>query len=405
MKFRYQARTKEGELQVGFVEAESKERAENILNSHELFILILEKVGEPNFFQRLINYFNRVKIKDLVIFYRQMAILFESQLPLNRILETLYNQTSNPQLKEAVFQVLEDIQGGLSFSQATEKQSNVFSQFAISMIRSGEVTGNLDRVVSFLADYTEREYSLISKAKSAMLYPVVIISVFIIVSILMITMVFPQIKPIFDQSGVKLPFFANFLLGVSSFLTQWWMFLVLFFIITIILLIDFFQTEEGKALIDDIKIKFPVLKRIFIPILISRFANAGTMLIRGGIPVAQSIEIIANTINNVLYKEIFNKISEDIKAGMNLSESIIQYSQYFPELVPQMIAVGEQTGQLDKILQKIADFYSRETDTIVNNLTDLIQPFLIIGIGILVGLLFASILIPIYNLSSTGLVG
>ncbi|MDW8280039.1 MAG: type II secretion system F family protein, partial [bacterium] len=118
----------------------------------------------------------------------------------------------------------------------------------------------------------------------------------------------------------------------------------------------------------------------------------------GGIPVAQSIEIIGNTINNILYKEIFNKISQDIKSGMNLSDSIIQYSNYFPELVPQMIAVGEQTGQLDKILQKIADFYAREADTIVSNLTDLIQPFLMIGVGILVGLLFASILIPIYNL-------
>lgn len=401
MKFKYQARTKEGELQVGFVEAGSKEAAENILNSHELFILLLEEVGEPNFFQRLNAYFKRVKIKDLVIFYRQMAILFESQLPLNKILETLYNQTSNLQLKEAAFQVLEDIQGGLSFSQAIEKQASVFSPFAASMIRAGEVTGNLDRSVAFLADYTEREYSLISKTRSAMVYPLIIIFTFIIVSILMVTIVFPQIKPVFEQAGVKLPFFASVLLGIGDFLTQWWWIVILFLIMLIGLLIDFFQTMEGKSLLDEFKIKLPFLKRVFIPILMSRFANIGTTLIRGGIPVAQSLEIIANTINNVLYKEIFDKISEDVKAGMSLSEAIMQYPNYFPELVHQMIIVGEQTGQLYKILQKISDFYSKEVDNIVNNLTDLIQPFLIIGIGILVGFLFASILIPIYNLTSS----
>jgi len=400
MKFKYQARTKEGELQVGFVEAGSKESAEKILTSHELFILLLEEVERPNFFDRILNYFTKVKLKDLVIFYRQMAVLFESQLPLNRILESLYSQTSQPQIKEAAFQILQDIQSGLSFSQAAEKQTDVFSPFAISMIRSGEVTGNLDRVITFLADYTEKEYNLASKAKSASIYPAVIISVFIIVAGIMVTFVFPQIKPIFDQSGVKLPLFANIILGLGNFLSEWWMALVLLLIVLIILMIDFIQTEEGKALLDELKIKMPFLKQVFLPITISRFAYATSMLIRGGVPVAQTIEIVSNTINNTLYKEYLHDIASDVKAGMNLSEAISQYPKYFPELVSQMISVGEQTGQLDKMLERAANFYFREADNIVNNITDLIQPILIIIIGVLVGLLFASILVPIYNLTS-----
>ena len=400
MKFKYQARTKEGELQVGFVEAGSKESAEKILTSHELFILLLEEVERPNFFNRILNYFTKVKLKDLVIFYRQMAVLFESQLPLNRILESLYTQTSQPQIKEAAFQILQDIQSGLSFSQAAEKQTDVFSPFAISMIRSGEVTGNLDRVITFLADYTEKEYNLASKAKSASIYPAVIISVFIIVAGIMVTFVFPQIKPIFDQSGVKLPLFANIILGLGNFLSEWWMALVLLLIVLIILIIDFIQTEEGKALLDELKIKMPFLKQVFLPITISRFAYATSMLIRGGVPVAQTIEIVSNTINNTLYKEYLHDIASDVKAGMNLSEAISQYPKYFPELVSQMISVGEQTGQLDKMLERAANFYFREADNIVNNITDLIQPILIIIIGVLVGLLFASILVPIYNLTS-----
>jgi len=400
MKFKYQARTKEGELQVGFVEAGTKEAAEKILTSHELFILLLEEVERPNFFDRILNYFTKVKLKDLVIFYRQMAVLFESQLPLNRILESLYSQTSQPQIKEATFQILQDIQSGLSFSQAAEKQTDVFSAFAISMIRSGEVTGNLDRVITFLADYTEKEYNLASKAKSASIYPAVIISVFIIVAGIMVTFVFPQIKPIFDQSGVKLPLFASIILGLGNFLSEWWMALVLLLIVLIILMIDFIQTEEGKALLDELKIKMPFLKQVFLPITISRFAYATSMLIRGGVPVAQTIEIVSNTINNALYKEYLHDIASDVKAGMNLSEAISQYPKYFPELVSQMINVGEQTGQLDKMLERVANFYFREADNIVNNITDLIQPILIIIIGVLVGLLFASILVPIYNLTS-----
>jgi type IV pilus assembly protein PilC len=400
MKFRYQARTKDGELQVGFVEAGSKESAEKILLSHELFILLLEEVKKPNFFERTLSYFTRVRLKDLVIFFRQMAILFESQLPLNRILETLYDQSSHPQLKESAFQILQDIQSGLSFSQAAEKQTEIFSPFAISMIRSAEITGNLDRAMLFLADYTEKEYALVSKARSASIYPLVIILTFIGVAGLLITSVFPQIRPVFEQAGVKLPLFANIIISTGNFIIDFWYVLVLFFVVGLILILNFIQTEEGKALMDELKLKLPIFRKIFLPITISRFAYATSMLIEGGIPVAQTIEVVSNTINNAVYKEILNETASNIKAGMTLSESLRQYSYYFPEIVTQMIAVGEQTGRLKSMLEKVANFYFREADNVVSNLTDLIQPVLIIIIGILVALLFASILIPIYNLTS-----
>ncbi len=390
-----------GELQVGYVEAPSRDMAANILVSHELFVLSLDSADKKNILDRFSTYFGRVKRKDLVIFTRQLATLLEARLPLNNALKTLYEQTSQPTLKEAAYQIAEDVDAGLSLSQALERQGEIFSTFFVSMIRTAEVTGNLNEVTSFLADYIEKESVLVTKARSALIYPVIVVGLFIAVAAILVIFVFPQLAPVFEQSGVTLPFLTRFLIGSGKFAATWWPALVVAFSVLLIILFDYIQSDEGKAFIDDSKIRLPIIKKIFLPITIARFSNAGNMLLKGGVPLAQSIEIISQTLDNVLYRDILRDVADAVRQGVPLSEALGKYPVYFPPIVSQMIVVGETSGQLDKIFTRISAFYDREADTVINNIVDLIQPLLMIGMGVMVALLFASVLLPLYQLTAT----
>src|SRR3989344_2350142 len=222
MKFKYKAKTKDGEMQVGFVEAGSRSSAANILSGHELFVLSLESAEKARWYDLLLSYFNRVKRKDMVIFARQLSVLLEARLPLNAALRSLYEQTANVTLKNSIFQMAEDIDAGLSFSQTMERQGDIFPQFYVEMVRAAEITGNLNEISGFLADYTEKESVLVSKTVSAMIYPIILVLLFTVVAFIMIVFVFPQIKPIFTESGVDLPLLTKVLLGSGDFLSRWW---------------------------------------------------------------------------------------------------------------------------------------------------------------------------------------
>lgn len=401
MKYKYRAKTKEGEEQAGFVEAGNRDAAISILTGHGLFILSIEETGKVRWYDRVSSYFGRVKRKDLVVFARQMSVLMEAQLPLTSVIKTLENQTTHPLLKEAALQIREDIDAGLAFSQALERQNNIFPPYFISMIRSAEVTGNLDKVVGFLADYLEKEAILVGKARSAMIYPFVVIGLFVVVVIIMLTFVFPQIVPVFQQSGVKLPAFTALLLGMGTFLAKWWVGLILLFIVVVVIVLDYLKTPEGVAFMDDLKIRLPIIKKIYVPLTLTRFASTTAMLLKGGVPITQAIEIVGQTIDNVIYRDILHKIAEEVSQGEHLAAAIAKHPEHFPSLVSQMIYVGETTGQVDKILVRISDFYGREADSLVGNLVDLIQPVLMIGIGGMVAILFASILLPLYQLTAS----
>ncbi|MEK9173604.1 MAG: type II secretion system F family protein [Patescibacteria group bacterium] len=401
MKYKYQAKSKTGEMQVGFVDAIDKDSAANILASHDLFILYLESADKRRWYEGLASYFERVKRKDMVIFTRQLAVLLEARLPLNTALKTLHDQTNQPTLKETVYQISEDIDAGLAFSQALERHPAVFSNFFISMVRSSEVTGNLNEVAGFLADYTEKEDLLVTKARSAMIYPAIVIGLFVVVSIILITVVFPQLKPVFEQSGAELPFLTKLLINSGDIAGRWWPAIALIVGIFFIIIVDYVKSPEGRAFWDELKTRLPIVSKVHVPVTITRFSNAAAILLKGGVPLAQSIEIVSQTIDNVLYQDILREVAEEIRQGVPLSEAISKYPDYFPPLVPQMLVVGESTGQLDKMFMRIAVFYNREADNVINNIVDLIQPILMIGIGVMVAFLFAAVLLPIYKLTAT----
>lgn len=401
MKYKYQAKTKDGETQVGFVEAGSKDSALTILTGHDLFVMSVVPAGAPGIIDRLNGFFNRVRRKDMVIFSRQLATLLEARLPLNNALKILHEQTTNKALKDGLYEVAEDIDSGLSFSQALERQSDVFPDFYVEMVRAAEVTGNLNEVAGFLADYTEKEGDLAGKASSALIYPAIVLSLFVVVAFILLTFVFPSIGVVFTENQVALPWYTQVLLDVGNFLSKWWIIVVVAVIVIGFVLIDYFQTAEGKALADDMKIRAPIAKKVYLPVIMARFGNAAALLVHGGIPIAQSLEIISHMVGNVLYKDVVHDIAEDVRRGELLSASIAKRPDFFPTLVSQMIAVGETTGKIEDMFHRLSGIYTREADQMSGNLVELIQPILMIGMGLMVGLLFASILIPIYSLTAS----
>jgi len=400
MRFRYQAKTQTGELQNGYVEAGNREAATNILASHNLFVLGIESVDKENFFDRLTNSISRVRRKDMIVFTRQLAMLLEAKLPIANTLRTLHAQTKQPLLRAAILRVSEDIDSGIALSQALERQGGIFSGFFISMIRAAETTGNLSEAALFLADYTEKEGNLASKALGAMIYPAVIMGLFGAVAIVLVVVVFPQLKPIFESAGVTLPWYTKLLLGSGDFLAKWW-FMVLGVIGALVAIVmNYTQTTEGRGFFDDLKVQMPLVRGIYIPLTMSRFSNALAMLLKGGIPVAQALEIVGHTVGNTLYEDILHEASNTVRQGESLSEALGRYPDYFPALVPQMLVVGESTGRLDEILIRVSSYYTRETDLKLDKMVDLLQPLMLIFIGVMVGGLFGAILVPLYNLTS-----
>lgn len=400
MKYSYKARTQEGEMQVGNVEASSKDNALAILLGHGLFVLSLEPLVEKQWYDPVLDFFKRVKQQDLMIFTRQFATLLEAQVPLADSLSNLYKQTTHPMLKEVIYEIANDVDSGFSLSQALEKHKSVFSDFYINMTKSAEVTGRLSETLGFLADYLERQAIMMGKVKNALSYPVFIIVLFVVVVIVMVIVVFPKLTAIFEESSAQLPALTKFLISFSNFLSNWWWSLLIIFGAFIVVLLNYFRTNEGAAVKDELKLKIPIFGKIFQKLYISRFAEGARVLIKGGLTIPQAVEISSRTIGNVVYYEVLRRAAEDIRRGKLLSQALAERPE-FPPLVSQLISVGESTGRMEELLEKINNFYSREVDDAVNNIVSLIQPALMVVIGGMIALLFAAILLPLYSITQT----
>lgn len=399
MKFKYKARTKDGELQAGFIDSSSKEGAVNVLTTHNLFVLSVESVEERHWYDKLSGIFKRVKLVDLMIFTRQFATLMESEISLSDSLRNLEQQTKNRLLKDVIYEISNDVNSGLALSQAMERQGNVFPEFYVSMIRSAEITGRLQESAIFLADYLDKEVQWQSRIRNAMIYPVFVIGVFAVVLGIMTIFVFPQLEPVFKEFNVELPLITKIMMGAGRFIFDWWWAFLGILGIFIFFLIDYFRSSEGKAIIDQISIRIPILGNLFKKMYVARFAEITSVLIKGGVPAAQSIEIASHSIGNVLYQQVLHNIADSIRSGELLSRALSDKDYFFPSLVGQMVAIGENTGRLDSLLSRVSVFYTREVNDVLDNLIELIQPALIVVVGIVISLLFAAVMLPIFNLA------
>jgi len=336
------------------------------------------------------------------MFYRQLAVLAEANIPLLDALKAMAKQIKNPYFKDILFEIETDVRGGESLSRALAKHKKVFSDFYINVIKSGEATGRLSEVLKYLADHAEEEYVLNSKIRGAFTYPAFILSAFVVIAILMVVYVIPQLTVILIETGAELPFLTKVLIGLSNLLRHWFWLLAIAAAGMVIGLRYWLETEQGKATWDKFKLKLPILGKLFKKIYLTRFADNFSTLLKGGLPILESLEISGKVVGNKVFSDLINEARKEAKKGGNISTVFEEDKENIPAVVVQMMKVGEETAKLDSILEELANFYRDEIDRTVNNLTQLIEPALILILGAGVAFLVASILMPIYNITSGG---
>ena len=400
MLFSYKALDTDGNRKSGKIDAPDRNTALNALQRRDLVVTsITEGEESKGIFGKELRFFERVSNKDVVVLSRQMATLFEAQVSALRVFRLLGTEMENPKLRRILNEVAEDLQAGETISNSLEKHPDVFSNFYVAMVRAGEESGKLDDTFNYLADYLDRMYSIQSKARNALIYPAFVIGIFILVMILMFTVVIPKIKPILEGAGQELPIYTKIVLGFSTFLVSYWVFLLVGLVILGVLFWKYTQTDEGKASFDRFKLEVPYLGDLFQKLFLARMAdNLHTMLV-SGIPMVRGLEITRDVVNSKVYTEILNDAIEEVRGGSTLSAALSQYEE-MPGIMVQMIKVGEETGELPSLLDTLAKFYEREVENAVDTLVGMIEPLMIVVLGVGVGVLLASVLMPIYNLAS-----
>ncbi|MDP2637402.1 MAG: type II secretion system F family protein [bacterium] len=398
MKFNYQARNSKGETQVGVIEASSKDAALQLLSQHGLTVTILEESGERPFYTKPLPFFERVKAKDIMMFSRHLAILFKSQVPLLEALRTLALQTKSRVFAEKIMRISESVEGGTSLSAALAKNPDIFSSYYVSMVRSGESAGSLSQVLESLAEHLEREYTLQNKIKSALTYPAFIVGTGVLVLILMMAFVVPNLTRILGDLGGDLPFITKVVIGLSGFLSTWWWLVFLLFGGGIFFLLKYIKTPKGKNAFDIFILKVPALNSFLRMMYLSRFAENLATLISGGLPIVTALEITQEIVGNEYYRKILGEAKEAVKRGERISDVLGRYPLEFPPVFTQMVLVGEQSGSLDTTLLNVVQFYQRELSNTVESFLSILEPLLIVILGLLVGGLMAAILLPLYQL-------
>ncbi|MEK7084909.1 MAG: type II secretion system F family protein [Patescibacteria group bacterium] len=400
MLYRYRAKTNAGEAKSGTIEAASAELAVSALQSRGFIITSLEPAESSTlWYERTLGRFERVKTREIVILSRQLATLFEAKVPVIEALKVLLAETSNPAAKRHLSELLSDIQGGSSISAAMARHPALFSSFYVNMVKSGEESGKLEEIFSYLADYLERSYELESKAKSALIYPAFVFTAFVAVFVLMLVVVIPRLSAILLEAGAQVPIYTRAVIGFSNFLRRFGIFLAVLLAGGIVALWRYVQTGSGKTALSRFLIEIPVFGELYRKFFLARLTDNLETLLSGGVTVLRSLEITADVIGNEVYAQIVREVREQVRGGSPLSAAFARY-QDIPSLMSQMMRVGEETGKLEFVLKTMSRFYRREVDNALASMVSLIEPIMIIVLGLGIGFLVASVLLPIYNLSS-----
>lgn len=400
MLFKYSAIDKDGNQKDGSIEAINVDIAISSLQRRGFIISnIVESDAKEGFLNKNLAFLERVSNKDIVILSRQLATLFEAQVSALRVFQLMASESENPKLARKLSEVVNDLQGGSSIAGALEKHPDVFSAFYVSMVRAGEESGRLDEILLFLADYLDRTYEVTQKAKNALIYPSFVISTFFAVMILMLTLVIPKISQILLDSGQEIPIYTQVVIGISNFFVDYGLYLLGVVIVGVFFLMRFKRTKAGQESFDSFKLNIPYVGKLYRMLYLSRISDNLNTMLASGIPMVKSLELTKSVVDNEIYLKAIEGATEDVKSGASVSESFSRYEE-FPNIMIQMVRVGEETGNLGEILSTLAKFYRREVTNSVDTLVDLIEPVMIVALGLGVGVLLASVLIPIYNVSS-----
>ena len=399
MKFSFKAKNNNGQVREGLVEALTWEAAAQILEKNGLTpITVTEQRTSMAFMKSLQRTLEGVSQKELMIFFRQLATLIDARVPIVPSLNTIGEQSENRYMRIVIKEVRDDIEDGMSFSDALEKHPDVFSALTINMIRAGEISGSLQKSVSFVADNIEKNYQLTSKIRGALYYPVFVLTVAFIVGFLVVTFILPKITVLIKDLNIAIPWYTAVLIGLGDFMSQYWWAVLLVIAAGIVSLFYYIRSEAGRREWEVIVLKIPIIGILARNIYIARFADNLSALLNSGIPVVHALTIVSEVIGNQVFRKIVVRAAEEVKTGGVMSAVFLRTPE-MPPIVSQMILIGEETGALSQVLKSVGTFYGQEVESTTKNLTTLIEPVLIVFLGIGVGILVVGVLMPIYNIA------
>ncbi len=395
--YNYIARDQNAEVVKAEVQAESETAAARLLQEQQLLPVSITLQEESGLEQLMAKFTKRIKTKDKILFTRQLSTLISAGMPLVQSLKAVVNQIQNKALQEVVQDVITQVQGGKPFSEALSGYPKVFNNTYVNLVAAGETSGTLDEALERLANQQEKDAAIISKVRGAMIYPAIVLVVIVAVMIFLLVSVIPEVEALYKDLGEELPFLTKILVAVASFITNYWYLTIIFIGLGVYALIRYLRTTHGRRVRDKVLMRIPLFGPIFMKLYMARFSRTSSTLLETGVQMLESLDITARAINNVYVADSIDEASKKVKNGKALSTSLEGDPNFLP-LVPQMIRIGEDSGSIATMLGKIATYYEDELDQQVKNISTVIEPALMIVMGVLAGVIIAAILLPIYGL-------
>jgi type IV pilus assembly protein PilC len=392
--YRYIAKDNNGNSVTGMLEGVSDVEVANILHKKDLVVISVEAVKK----KAAIMKDGSVKVDDLVILSRQLATMIDAGIPLVQSLGILGEQIENKILKNVILSMRQDIEAGVSFSDALAKHPAIFSDIFINMARAGEASGMLNEILDRLATYFEKTAALARKIKSGLVYPAVVVSMAILITAVLLLKVVPTFKGIFEILGGTLPLPTRILIGVSDLFRHYFLILLIVLVVLSFLFKKYVSTEKGRYNFDALRLRLPVLGMLFRKVAVAKFSRTFSTLIKSGVSILNALDIVRKTAGNKVLEKAISESRIAVRDGEPLSQPLLK-SGVFPPMVCRMIGVGEQTGQLEKMLSKIADFYEEQVDAAVTGLTSMIEPLVISFLGLVIGGIVIALFLPIFKIS------
>lgn len=396
-KFSYTAKeSTSGEVIKSVVQAESERAAAKVLTAQGLIPLDIHEVREGGSIAR---FFQRITMKDKVVFSRQLATLIEAGLPLAQSLHTVVEQTNNPKMRDVVRDIIVSVEGGRSLGDSFARHPETFSRVFIALVRAGELSGTLDVALHRIAAQQEKDQTIMRRVRGAMVYPAIVLLVIILVVVFMMVTIVPEVAKLYEGLGQQLPFLTAMLIAVSNFLTEFWWAMIAILVVAGYAITRYFKTESGVQLLDKVKLHAPPFKELFRKLYMARFARTAETLLATGVPMLDTLAISSEAVSNTLVGESIDNAVEQVKGGVALSKALKE-QPYVLSLVPQMIKIGEKSGQIDQMMGKVASAYEDELDEQVKALSTTIEPILMVVMAVFAGGIVMAILFPIYSLVS-----
>lgn len=395
LKFKYVAKDTQGKTVTASVEAEDKNSLIEMLRKRGLVIISVEEAKKSIF---KVTGAAKVKSEELVIFSRQLATMVDSGIPLVQALDVLAEQIENPSFRTVVANLRDSIETGSSLSEALSKYPKIFSDLFVNMVKAGETSGMLDDILERLADYLEKTSSLQRKVKSSFIYPALVISMSMLITGVLIFKVVPTFKGIFDTLGGELPAITRALIAFSDLAVHGSIYLISGVALLCFGFNRLMSTEKGKLQFDKMLLRLPVVGILLRKVSVARFSRTLSTLVKSGVPILGALEIVSRTAGNKVLEVAIDQVRTNIREGENIADPLAR-SGVFPPMVTRMIAVGEQTGELEKMLSKIADFYEEQVDVAVSGLTSMIEPLIIVFLGVVVGGIVIAMFLPIFQIT------